>query len=380
MVLNQPVGEFDPAKLGELDEAIVQAIAEKELPGAVIWIEHGSSTYWKAYGRRALVPQEETMTRDTIFDVASLTKVLSCAPAIMLLIERGQITLDTPIYTFFPQLCQNDKKQITVRHLLTHTSGMPGELSIHPKWQGTEAALRLVFSAKLRSSPGRDFNYGDINFLLLGELVHRISELPLNEFCMKEIYQPLGMVDTGFLPLASLQHRIAPTEMVGNIMLRGVAHDPTARYMGGVSGHAGVFTTAQDLSRFARMMLNLGELEGVRIFKEDTVKLMTSVQTPPHVCDRRGFGWDIDSPYSAPRGFRFPLGSYGHTGFTGAALWIDPYSRTFSILLSNRIHPHAKQNLVKLYRKVGTLAAEAVTDFDFDHVRDALPPFSHGLG
>jgi uncharacterized protein YbbC (DUF1343 family)/CubicO group peptidase (beta-lactamase class C family) len=365
---------LDPAKLGEIDDAIQKAIGEKRLPGAVVWVEHGTEIYWKAYGNRSLVPTVEAMTPDTIFDVASLTKVLAGTPAIMLLVERGLVNLEAPVSTYIPEYT-GEKGTITVRELLTHTSGLPPDVSTNPKWEGTETAILKAAGMKLDSTPGTKFRYSDINLFTVGEIVARVSGMPLEKFCAKEIYRPLKMNDTGFLPPRSKISRIAPTEMTDGVMLRGTVHDPTARFMGGVAGHAGVFTTAPDMARFARMMLNMGELDGKRIFKPETVKLMTSVQTPPGMEDRRGLGWDIDSAFSSPRGHRFPLGSYGHSGFTGTALWIDPFSKTFSIFLSNRVHPDGKGNVIGLYRTVGTLAAEAVTDFNFDSVPGALAAF-----
>jgi CubicO group peptidase (beta-lactamase class C family) len=359
---------LDPAKLRKIDAAINQAIDEHQLPGAVLWVEHGSDHYWKAYGHRALVPARETMKRDTIFDVASLTKVLATTPAVMILWQRGQIKLDEPVHTYIPEFTGGGKELITVRQLLTHTSGLPEGLSTHPKWQGAETAITMASAVKLKDPPGTVFRYSDINFILLGEIVARVSHTPLNEFCAREIYQPLKMADTGYLPGKKKIPRIAPTEMTDGVMLRGVVHDPTARCMGGVAGHAGVFTTAPDLARYARMMLNQGELDGARIFKPETVKMMTSVQTPSGLADRRGYGWDIDSRYSRPRGDHFPVGSYGHTGFTGIALWMDPFSRTFFVFLSNRVHPDGKGSVLTLYGTIGTLAAEAVTNFDFNHV------------
>jgi CubicO group peptidase (beta-lactamase class C family) len=360
-----PVRSLDPARLEKIDAAIGRAMDESRLPGAVVWVEHGSSQYCKAYGHRALVPAAETMTDETIFDVASLTKVLATAPAVMILWERGQIKLDDPVQSYIPEFTGDGKERITVRQLLTHTSGLPEGISTRHPWQGAETAIRMACAAKLKSPPGREFLYSDVNFILLGEIVARVSHASLNEFCAREIYRPLKIVDTGFLPGRDKIPRIAPTQMTGGVMLRGVVHDPTARFMGGVAGHAGVFSTAPDLARYARMMLNLGELDGARILKPDTVRMMTSTQTPPGLKVRRGFGWDIDSGYSAARGGHFPIGSYGHTGFTGAAVWIDPFSRTFFIFLSNRVHPDGSGNVLELYRAVSTLAAEAVTDFDF---------------
>jgi uncharacterized protein YbbC (DUF1343 family)/CubicO group peptidase (beta-lactamase class C family) len=370
-----PPAPLDTAKLKKLDAAIDQAIEEKKLPGAVLWIEHGNERYWKAYGNRALVPEEETMTRNTIFDAASVTKVIATTPAIMLLWERGKINLDEPVHTYIPEFTGDGKEKITVRQLLTHTSGLPEDVSTQTKWQGAETAIRMAAALKPKAPPGTEFRYSDVNFFLLGEIVSRVSHVPLNVFCAKEIYKPLKMTDTGYLPDRLKTARVAPTEMTDGQMLRGIVHDPTARYMGGVAGHAGVFTTAPDMARYARMMLNMGELDGVRLFKPETVKMMTSVQTPPGISDRRGFGWDIDSGFSRLRGEHFPLGSYGHTGFTGIAFWIDPFSKSFFIFLSNRVHPDGKGNVLKLYRTVGTLAAEAITDFDFNYVPGALAPY-----
>ncbi len=364
---------LDPAKLSQIDAAIQKAVVERRLPGAVVWVEHGGDIYWKAFGKRALIPKEETMTRRTIFDAASLTKVLATTPAVMLLVERGKISLDAPISTCLPEF-SGEKGKITVRQLLTHTSGLPPGLSTRPPWQGAETALRMAASSKLLFPPGTAFRYSDINYLILGEIVARVSGLSLDAFCATEIFRPLKMADTGFLPPVRKVTRIAPTEMTGGVMLRGAVHDPSARFMGGVAGHAGLFTTAPDMARFARVMLNLGELDGQRIFKPETVRMMTSVQTPPGLEDRRGFGWDIDSGFSSPRGQLFPLGSYGHTGFTGAAFWIDPFSKTFFIFLSNRLHPDGKGNVSGLYQTIGTLAAEAVTDFNFAPcAQDAAP-------
>ena len=255
---------------------------------------------------------------------------------------------------------------------MTQTSGLTEDLDTKTKWDGPAAAIRMANETKLRAPPGTEFRYSDINYFLLGEIVARTSGKPLQLFCAEEIYGPLGMADTGYLPDKAKLPRIAPTEMTDGVMLRGVVHDPTARYMGGVAGHAGLFITAHDLARYARMLLNGGELDGVGILKPETVKMMTGVQTPPGMENRRGFGWDIDSGFSRPRGTVFPLGSFGHTGFTGNALWIDPLSRTFYVFLSNRVHPNGKGDVLKLYGTVGTLAAEAVTDFDFAFVTNAL--------
>ena len=311
------------------------------------------------------------VTRNTYFDAASLTKVVATTPAIMLLVEQGKIVLDSPVHAYIEEFRREGKEAITVRHLMTHTSGLRAGLSPAPA--GTQSAIQMACQEKLANPVGTKFLYSDINYILLGEIIHRVSGRPLEVFVADEIFARLEMKDTRYLPLPEQRARIAPTEREGTNLLRGVVHDPTARRMDRVAGHAGVFTTAADLARFARMMLNEGELDDVRLFKPETVRLMTSVQSPAGVNGRRGLGWDIDTGYSTPRGNVFPIGSYGHTGFTGTAMWIDPFSKTFVILLTNSVHPNRKGDVRGLRRAVGTLAAEAVRDFDFNHVPGALP-------
>ncbi|HEU0038762.1 MAG TPA: serine hydrolase, partial [Verrucomicrobiae bacterium] len=368
------VGNLAVAKLAEMDAAINEAIAEKRCPGGVLWVEHGGYSYHKAFGNRALVPDEETMTEDTIFDAASLTKVVACTPALMLLVERGKVGLDDKVAKYIPEFATEGKDNITVRQLLTHTSGLRPDVSLQPEWSGYDAAIRLACAEKLSAAPGEKVIYSDTGMILAGEIVRRVAGEPLDQFVKREVYEPLGMKDTGFNPPKEKLGRIAPTEVEDGVPVRGVVHDPRSRRMGGVAGHAGLFFTASDLARYASMLLNLGELDGIRIFKPETVKLMTRVQTPPEVTSRRGLGWDIDSSYSGPRGRIFPLGSYGHTGWTGTSLWMDPFSKTFVIFLSNRNHPTEKGNVGALRAKLGTLAAEAVVNFNFAYVPGALAP------
>ncbi len=367
-----PVG-FHAAKLAEMDAAITNAIAEKKLPGAVLWLEREGAIYRRAYGLRAVTPVPEPMTEDTLFDAASLTKVVACAPAVLLLVERGRLRLEDPVCCYLPEFTGGGREAVTLRHLLTHTSGLRPDIRLKPDWSGYDAALKLCLAEALTAPPDTRFIYSDTGPILLGEIVRRVSGRSLDEFVAAEIYRPLKMRDTGFNPPPQLRGRIAPTTVENGVPLRGVVHDPRARRMGGVAGHAGLFTTAADLARFARMLLNEGELEGVRVFRPETVRLMTSVQTPPGL-PRRGLGWDIDSPYAGPRGEIFPLGSYGHTGWTGTSLWIDPFSRTVVIFLSNRNHPDESGNVLALRRQLGTLAAQAVRGFNFSYVPGALPP------
>jgi len=355
---------FRPEKLVAMDAAIAAAIADRQCPGGVLWLEHNGAAYHKAYGNRALVPVREAMTEDTIFDAASLTKVIATTPSAMLLVERGSLKLDEPARTYLPEFAGTGQEAVTVRELMTHTSGLPPGIESSSGWHGQAEAVRKACAVALQSKPGTTFKYSDLNFLLLGEIVQRVSGTPLEVFAQKEVFGPLKMIDTGYLPPPEKLPRIAPTEVVDGKPWRGVAHDPTARAMGGVAGHAGVFTTAADLARYARMLLNLGELDGVRVLRAESVKMMCSIQTPAGV-PARGLGWDIDSPYASPRGALFPVGSYGHTGWTGGSLWIDPESKTFVIFLSNRNHPTEAGSVVALRRRLGTLAAESLPDFKF---------------
>ena len=365
---------FRVDKLAEMDSAINEAIAEGKCPGGVLWLERNVESYHKAFGRRAVVPADEAMTEDSIFDAASLTKVVACTPAIMLLVERGQLTLDDRLVKYLPEFTGGGKEDVTIRQLITHVSGLRPDISLKPDWSGSDEAIRLSCAEKLASKPGEKIVYSDTGPILLGEVVRRVAGKSLDQFLQSELYGPLGMKDSGFNPPKEKFGRVAPTEVEGDQPVRRVVHDPRARRMGGVAGHAGLFITASDLARYSRMLLNGGELEGVRIFKPETVKLMTSVQTPASVNGRRGIGWDIDTGFSGPRGELFPLGSYGHTGWTGTSIWIDPFSKTFVIFLSNRNHPTEKGNVGALRRKLGTLAAQASADFDFANVVGALPP------
>ena len=362
-----------PAKLAQMDAAIEQAISEDRLPGGVLWVEHKEQRYQKAFGQRTLGSHAEPMTEDTIFDAASMTKVLATTPLVMRLWERGRLKLDEPVRTYLPDFKGGERDKITIRHLLTHCSGFDVSLGRNPTWSGYEQAIAMACAEKPSYPPGTVFHYCDINFILLGEVVQRLGGRKLNEMAAEEVFGPLRMTDTGYLPGPDKLARIAPTARNASVKSRRVVHDPTTRRMGGVAGQAGVFTTAADMARFARMMLGGGELEGIRILKPETVELMIHVQSPAVVEARRGLGWDIDSDYSRPRGNVFPIGSYGHTGFTGVCLWVDPFSETFWMFLSNRVYANQSANILALQRGLGTLAAESVADFNFSVVPGALP-------
>jgi uncharacterized protein YbbC (DUF1343 family) len=344
-----------------LDQAIDQAIREDQIPGAVVIAgSRGRVVYRKAYGNRAITPAVEAMTVDTIFDCASLTKVVATTSAVMKLLEQGKLRLNDRVTQYLPEF-QGGKSDITVRHLLTHFSGLRPDVDIGPAWSGYDTGIRLALVDKPVGPPGLRLVYSDINFILLGEIVHRLSGMMLDDYVRREIFDPLGMRETMFNPPDSLRARIAPTEMLaGGLLLRGVVHDPTARYMGGIAGHAGLFSTADDLARFCQMMLDRGMWRGARIFSPLTVEKFTTPASPADQPILRGLGWDIDSPYSGERGDLFPIGSYGHTGFTGTSLWLDPLSNTYVILLTNAVHPHVRPAITSLRGKVGTIVAAAV--------------------
>lgn len=364
---------FDAGKLAEIDTAVEGAVAREKIPGGVFWLEHDGEVYAKAYGHMSVEPETIPTRLDVIYDAASLTKVVATSPAILLLMERGQIELDAPVHRYLLDYTDGEGTDLTIRHLMTHTSGLPPgiPLSIEAEgvskmWEGYETALALAMAERPQADPGTRFVYSDINFILLGEIIQHTTGLPLEAFTREEIFEPMGMVDTGYLPSPDLKSRIAPTNWEDGEMLRGVVHDPVCRRAGGALGHASLFTTAADLARFARMILNKGELNGFRLFQRKTVELMTSNQSPNQLDARRGLGWDIDTGYSGQRGSLFPVGGFGHTGFTGTSLWIDPYSNSFVIFMSNRTHPDGKGNVLELRRQLGTLAAAAISGFDFD--------------
>jgi len=300
------------------------------------------------------------MTTDTIFDAASLTKVVATSASLMKLFEQGKVRLNDRVTEYLPGF-QGGKSDITVRQLLTHFSGMRPDLDLEPEWSGYETGIAKALADQPVAEPGQRFIYSDINFILLGEIVRVVSGRPLDQFAREEVFLPLGMTETTFTPPAEWRARIAPTEIVKGTLLRGTVHDPTTRYMGGVAGHAGVFTTAEDLARFASMILNLGRLPDGRQFVGPlTVRKFAEPQTPPIQPTLRGLGWDIDSPYSGNRGELYPLGSFGHTGFTGTSLWIDPETRSYVILLANSVHPKLRPAITPLRSKVATIVAAAL--------------------
>lgn len=380
-VVPTPAPLFDTARLARIAPLVNDAIAARQTPGAVVVVGRGDQVvYRQAFGNRAVEPAVEPMTLDTIFDLASLTKVVATTTAVMILVEEGRIRLNDRVAVHIKGFERYGKGDITVRHLLTHVSGLRPDLDMAMEFESYDEAIARAVEEVPTSAPGERFVYSDINFFLLGEIVHRVSGKTLDEFCRTRIFEPLGMRDTMFKPPASLRPRIAPTEKCtrygwpcnqpGGAVLRGVVHDPTARRMLGVAGHAGLFSTAADLAVFCRMLLDGGRVGEVRILSPMAVAKMTSpvVLAGGQV---RGLGWDIDSSYSSNRGELLPLGSFGHTGWTGTSLWIDPLTRTWIVFLSNRVHPDGKGDVTPLRARIATVVGSAIVDPPPDALRVA---------
>jgi SSS family transporter len=384
-----PVAQYDFSAISTL---VNQAVAAKKLPGAVVLINHdGRKVFGKAYGDRALEPVVEPMTEDTIFDMASLTKCLATATAVMQLYEAHKLKFDDPVAKYLPAFAANGKENVTIRELLTHYSGLPEDVSIKDEW-GLAApdkaeGIRRAMDATLYGPPGLTFKYSDINFITLGALVEEISGKPLEVYAQEQIFTPLGMTHTRYLPGKEWISQIAPTahDDQGTAasnknfdqLLRGTVHDPTTRRMGGVAGHAGVFSTASDVALFAQALLDrlAGRTSNFPL-QQATLKLMTQPEQPSTAVatatiftadgkpttgvGTRGFGWDINTAFSRPRGEVFPIGSFGHTGFTGTSLWMDPASDTFVVILANAVHPRGGAPITPLRGQVATAAAKAL--------------------
>ncbi len=380
---------FSAERLARMDAVIAESIAKKELPGAVVLVgRHGKIVWRKTYGARALEPQREAMTADTIFDLASLTKVVATTTSIMMLIEQGKVRLNDPVVQFIPEMKGEGRDAITIEQLMTHMSGFAPDFDLRDRWTGYDEAMKRLYREPLRNPPGTRFVYSDINYIALGEVVHRTSGLMLDEFARQNIFTPLGMRDTGFHPDVKLKSRIAPTEKrrgqmnylgdsgadagsEGEQWLRGQVHDPTSFRMNGVAGHAGLFSSADDLAIFCQMLLNGGAYGNTRILSPMTIATMTQPHAVSESGAARGLGWDVASSFSSNKGDLFPLGSFGHTGFTGTSIWIDPTSDTFVVFLSNRVHPDGKGDVAALRGRVASIIASSIVDATAVKAREA---------
>lgn len=352
---------MDPRQLGAIDEAVEEALRAGKMPGCVVLIgRHGKIVFEKAYGRRQIQPEPAPMTLDTMFDLASLTKPVATATSVMILMERGKVGLNDPIARHIPEFAANGKERITVLQLLTHQGGLIADNSLNDYRDGPEKARERLFALKPVATPGSKFIYSDVGFLVLGELVRRVAGKGLDEFTRENVFGPLGMKETGFLPGSALRRRAAPTEKRDGKWIQGEVHDPRSYALGGVAGHAGLFSTARDLAVYAQMLLRRGQYGGVRVLQESTVAAMTTAH--PVSTGLRGLGWDMRTGYSSNRGESFSPRAFGHGGFTGTAMWIDPELDLFVIFLSNRLHPDGKGAVNPLAGRIGTIAANAILD------------------
>ena len=351
----------EDAEFHQIDRIVEGGIAARKFPGAVVIAGHdGRIIFEKAYGNKSLNPAEP-MTEDTVFDCASLTKVLATAPAVMQLYEQGLFRLNDPVAEYLPQFAANGKQDITIRQLLTHYSGLPPDVSLEDTWEGKEEGLRRAFAAVPVTAPGVEFRYSDINFIVLGALVEKLSGMTLDQYQLKYIAQPLGVEYMRFLPPESWRSRIAPTQYEHGVLLRGVVHDPTSRRMGGVAGHAGLFSTAGDVAVYAQNLLDrLAGRPSNFPLQRLTLEKMTVPEQPATGTALRGLGWDIESPFSSNRGELFPVGSFGHTGFTGTSIWMDPTSDTYVILMSNAVYPNGPTGINAIRGQVANAVARWV--------------------
>ncbi len=358
-VVAEVTSQFDPAIVGRVDELVDEGLADKKMPGCVICFGRSDGiAFLKAYGDKQVEPDHVPMTVDTVFDMASITKPVATATSIMLLLERGQLRLTDKVTDYIPEFAANEKGDITIRDLLTHQSGLLPDNSIKDYDQGPAVALQKINELKLQNPIGSKFVYSDVNFILLGDLVKRISGKDVNEFSRENIFTPLQMLESGYLPAKELRERAAPTEKRDGEWMRGEVHDPRAYALGGVAGHAGLFSTATDLSKYARVMIQGGKAEGAQLMKPETFDLMTR---PYRVSSGlRGLGWDKLSGYSSNRGDFFSERAFGHGGFTGTVLWIDPQKDLFFIFLSNRVHPDGKGSVNQLAGRIATVIGSAL--------------------
>jgi CubicO group peptidase (beta-lactamase class C family) len=375
----KPGSQLKEEHLAPIAAIVEQAISDGKAPGAVVLIGNQERViYRRAFGYRSLEPEKLLMTTDTIFDLASLTKVVATTTAIMQLVEKGKLRLDNPAARYWHAFKENGKGHITVRQLLTHYSGLRPALSLKPEWSGYKTAMGKIIAERPIYPPDKTYIYSDINFDILGEIVRRVSGRALDEYCSTFIFKPLGMKDTLFRPSAVLYRRIAPTQYRKRKMLCRYVHDPVCYNMGGVSGHAGLFSTADDLSLFAQMLLNKGSMKGVKILKPQTVEQMSVPQSPLNKPRLHGLGWDIEAPLSSNRNELLPVGSYGHLGYTGTSIWIDPATETYIIILTNRVHPDGKGDVKELRSLIKSVVSEALGPISYEQIlvrHPALMPY-----
>lgn len=348
---------MDEAALNRIDPLIEEAIEEGNTAGAVVLIGYrGSIVFHRTYGHRALEPQSLPMEKDTVFDLASLTKPIATATSIMMLVDEGKLHWQDRVVDHLPAFNNNGKDQLTIEQLLIHTAGLIPDNALADYEESPEKAVENLMNIKLSYEPGEDFRYSDVGFLVLGEIVRAKTGLDVHQYSQQKIFQPLEMRETGYVPTESLRARAAVTEKRGDAWIQGEVHDPRAYLLGGIAGHAGLFSTASDLAIYAQMMVQRGTYDQQQFLRPETFAAMTAAYEVPR--GKRGFGWDKRSGFSSNRGATMTDAAFGHGGFTGTAIWIDPELELFVIFLSNRLHPDGKGNVNPLAGKIGTIAAD----------------------
>ena len=377
VVLGARCAPLDPGARAQLERIVAAQIDARRLPGAVIIAGDADHVFLRsAFGQRATAPHAEPMTLDTEFDLASLTKVVATTTAVMQLSERARLTLDAPAARYWPAFASNGKSDVTIRQLLSHTSGLPPDLPLPPAGQGRARMLRDVASARLVAAPGERVIYSDVNFIALGHIVERVTHQSLDAYCREHIFAPLRMHDTMFAPDAAHMARSAPTSLGSNGAHRGAVHDPVASRMGGVAGHAGLFATADDLARFAQMLLGRG---GARVLAPASIAALAIPASPLSQRPWRGIGWELDAPLAANRDQLPPAGSIGHTGYTGTGLWIDFVSRRFVVILTNRVYPDDSGDARPLRAQVLALLASRSPPLVTEDVERRIPSLAASL-
>lgn len=366
---------FNAERLAMIDDVVQESLDQSKMPGCVVVVGRREGVaYRKAFGFRSVQPEKIPMTLDTVFDLASLTKPIATATSVMILIQQGRIELEAPVAKYLPDFGANGKDAITVRHLLVHTGGLIADNSMDD-YKGTpDEAFAKIDTLSLKAAPGAEFTYSDVGFIVLGRLVQAVSGRNVHEFASENVYQPLVMNETGYLPADALKSRAAITEQRDGRWMQGEVHDPRAYALGGIAGHAGLFSTADDLTRYATMMLSGGRLGDVEILKPETFRLMTTAVDVPR--GRRALGWDARTGYSSNRGDLMSSKAFGHGGFTGTGLWVDPEQNLFVLFLSNRVHPDGKGLVNPLIGRIGTIAGAALTVEEPQPQNQAVPPAS----
>ena len=358
--------------LQRLNHVLNAAVVRRDFPGAVVLVGRKDKVvYREAFGDSRWVPDRREMKADMIFDLASLTKPVATATSIMILVERGEVGLQEKVRDYVPEFApwmdENGRpgEEARLWHLLTHTSGLPPYTDAAQaaaalgRPASTAALAALIARLPKTNPPGAEFHYSCLGYITLAHILTRITGETVAEFAEKNIFKPLGMSDTFFLPPEDVRERCVETQVYDGQALQGIVHDPLAALQGGVSGNAGLFSTADDLAVFAQMILGQGTYKKKRILGPLAVERMTSVY-PRAAGSGRGLGWDLASPLASNRGELFGPASFGHTGYTGTSVWIDPETQVYVIFLTNRIHPDDAGRVISMRSRVANLVAASI--------------------